>query len=182
MYNEWVMGFVVPENVVTHFHVRPGDRVGDFGAGSGHFTKALARTVGGDGKVFAVEIQKQLAEGIAEMARTAHLQNIEIVWGDLEAPGGIKLANDSLDAGVLSNTLFQIEDKDTACAEMARVLRKGGKLFIIDWTESFGGMGPAPEAVVPEAAVKECATKNGLQFERTFPAGEHHYGLAFRKA
>lgn len=175
------MGFVVPENAVTHFHLREGDRVGDFGAGSGHFIRPLSKAVGSEGRVFAIDIQKQLVENIANMARSEHLKNVEVLWGDIEAEGGIKLTDGTLDAGMLSNTLFQIEDKQTSLSEMARVLRKGGKFFVIDWTESFNHMGPEPDAIVSEEDVKNLLIECGFSFERTFEAGEHHYGLAFRR-
>lgn len=175
------MGFVIPENVVTHFHLREGDRIGDFGAGSGHFTRPLSKAVGSEGRVFAIDIQKQLVENIATMARSEHLKNVEVLWGDIEAEGGIKLTDGTLDAGVLSNTLFQIEDKQTSLNEMARVLRKGGKFFVIDWSESFGNMGPVSDSIVSEEDAKKILTECGFSFERAFEAGEHHYGLAFRR-
>ncbi len=176
------MAFIVPDVVATHFHVRFGDRVADLGAGSGHFTRALSRLVGPEGKVFAIEIQKQLAESIALMARKERLSNVEPIWGDLEAIGGTKISDSTLDAAVISNTLSMLEDKATALKECARILRKGGKLLIIDWADSFGGLGPASNMIVSEASAKELPLSTGFVFERGFPAGEHHYGLSFRKS
>ena len=68
--------------------------------------------------------------------------NVSPVWCDLEEVNGIKLPNDSLDVGILINTLFQLEEKTVALTEMRRVLKRDGVLHIIDWTESFGGLGP----------------------------------------
>ncbi len=179
--NTPAMRFIIPEQAVTHFHLRDGDRVGDFGAGSGFFEKALSRAVGASGRVFAFEIQKPLVERIAEISRTEHLSNIEVMWCDLEVAGGCKIADGTLDAGVMANALFQIEDKATALAEVKRVLRSGGKLFVLDWSESFGGMGPTPDAVLSEQAARDLLEAAGFVFERTFPVGEHHYGIAVRK-
>jgi ubiquinone/menaquinone biosynthesis C-methylase UbiE len=173
--------FVDPNSVTTHFHLHEGDKVGDFGAGTGFFIHALSKAVGSEGRVYAIEIQKSLVEKIGMTARDQHLSNIEPLWADLEALGGTKLADGILDAGILVNTLFQYEQKETALSEMARVIRKGGKCFIIDWTESFAGMGPHPNQVIDETAARTLAEGAGFVFERTFPSGEHHYGLAFRK-
>ena len=41
--------FVVPEVVSTHFHIKEGDIVADFGAGSGFFLKILSKAVGSEG-------------------------------------------------------------------------------------------------------------------------------------
>lgn len=172
--------FVIPEVVSTHFHLRDGDVVADFGAGSGHFARVLSRLVG-PGKVYALEIQKNLVETVGDMARRENLGNVEVVWCDLEVEGGTKLRDGSLDAGIVVNSLFQFEDRAAAMQEMVRTLRSGGKLFVIDWSESFGGMGPAPSDILEEHDARSLAESAGLVFERTFDAGGHHYGLAFRK-
>ncbi len=176
------MAFMVPDAVATHFHVRHGDRVADLGAGSGHFTRALSRLVGSQGKVFAVEIQRQLAEGIVEMARTERLANVESIWGDLETVGGTKIAQGSLDAALLSNTLSMTEDRGAVLDEVRALLRPGGKLLIVEWSDSAGGLGPAGGMVLTEPEMRALAEKHSYVFERTFPAGDHHYGLSFRAA
>jgi ubiquinone/menaquinone biosynthesis C-methylase UbiE len=175
------MDFVVPQNAVSHFHLLKGDRVADIGAGSGHFSFALACAVAPDGRVFAIEIQKDLAKRIGEEARAKRVTNIEPMWADLESPRGVRLADGTLDAVVLANVLFQIGNRKQVLSEAARLLRAGGKLFIIDWTDSFGGMGPHADLVVPEDEAKKLGAYAGFNFTRTFPTGTHHYGLAFKK-
>lgn len=174
------MEFIVPEVVTAQFHLRPGDRVGDLGAGSGFFLQPLSRAVGSEGKVYAVEIQRTLAETLTNKLRTDGLSNVEVIWGDLEAMGGTKIKDGSLDAIVLSNTLSMIEDKATFLVECKRILRKGGKFILIDWSDSFGGMGPAPHMVVTAEAATTLLQDAGFKLERSFVAGGHHYGLAFR--
>lgn len=173
--------FVEPGAVVTHFHLREGDKVADFGAGSGHYMKPLAEAVGQSGAVYLCEIQKNLVDALGIRAGEEHLQNVHPIWCDFEASGGVKLADGTLDAGLLSNTLFQLTNRDASLQEVARTIRKGGKLFIIDWTDSFGGMGPDSEHVVSEEQARALAERAGFAFEQSFPTGEHHYGLAFRK-
>ena len=172
--------FVVPEVVVTNFHLRPGDKVADFGAGRGFFIKALSTQVGREGTVYALEIQKQLVEAIGELVRLEHLGNVSPIWCDIEELNGSKVPTDILDAAIVVNSLFQMEDKATALQEIKRTLRPGGKLFIIDWSESFGGLGPHPDQVLSEGAARAQVEQQGFVFERSFDAGDHHYGLAFR--
>ncbi len=173
--------FVQPEIVSTHFHIREGDKVGDFGAGSGFFSKVLSKLVGASGRVYACEIQKPLVDKLGLLVRSERLSNVEVLWCDVEASGGTKLADGLLDAGVLVNTLFILENKEVALREIARVMRKGGKFFLIEWTESFGGIGPHPSHVVHETTARSLAEAAGFSFERSFPAGDHHYGISFRK-
>lgn len=173
--------FVVPDIVTSHFHLNAGDLVADFGAGSGFFLKPLSKAVGDEGRVFACDIQKGLVEKIGDYIRLQGLGNVHPLWCDLEEPNGIKISTGELDAAILVNTLFLIEQKDTAITEMGRTLRSGGKFFVIDWTDSFGGMGPQPAQVVPPSDTVALCESNGFVFEREYPTGDHHYGLAFRK-
>jgi SAM-dependent methyltransferase len=173
--------FVIPDVVSTHFHLREGELVADYGAGSGFFLQTLSRSVGESGRVFACEIQKQLVEKLADNARVLGLNNIHPLWCDLEEENGIKIGTGELDAAILVNTLFLIEDKEATAKEIARTIRSGGKFFVIDWTESFAGMGPQPGHVVPEVNATALFESHGFVLDTNFPAGDHHYGLAFRK-
>jgi ubiquinone/menaquinone biosynthesis C-methylase UbiE len=173
--------FIEPEAVVSHLHLKSGDIIADFGAGSGFFLSPLSAAVGPQGRVFACEIQKNLVEALTEYARARNLGNVQPLWCDLEEPGGIKLADGQLDAALLINTLFLIEDKDAAVTEMLRTVRRGGSFFVIDWTESFGGMGPQSAQVVTATATTDLFESHHCSLEREFAAGDHHYGLAFRK-
>ncbi len=173
--------FVMPDVVTTHFHLKEGDLVADFGAGSGFFLPVLAKAVGNTGRVYACEIQKGLVEKLGELTRLQNLSNVHPLWCDLEEPNGIKIATGELDAAILVNTLFLLEDKVASIQEMGRTIRSGGKFFVIDWTESFSGMGPQPEHVITAAAATALIEANGFVLDREFPTGDHHYGLAFRK-
>ena len=173
--------FVEPGVVSTHFHLREGDTVADFGAGSGYFMEVLAELVGKTGVVYACEIQKELSIKLGEQARSKGLTQVSALWSDVEELGGSKIPDGVLDAAVVVNTFFQFEDKATALQEISRTMRSGGKLFIIDWSESFNGLGPQPEQVVSEADAKAHAEEQGFVFEHSFDAGDHHYAIALRK-
>lgn len=173
--------FMNPQAVLSHFHLHQGDVVADFGAGSGHYLKALSLAVGTAGSVYACEIQKGLVEKITKRIGEERLSNTHALWCDLEKIGGTKLKDELLDSGILMNTLFIIEDKEAAFAEMHRVIRKGGNLFVVEWSDSFGGVGPHPSHVVTEDMAKSLIGEHGFTFERDFPAADHHYGLVFRR-
>ncbi len=173
--------FVVPDVAATHFHLREGDVVADFGAGSGYFIPTLARLVGSTGRVYACEIQRNLLDKIGDLARSNGLAQVQPLWADVEVIGGSKIPDGALDVALMVNTYFQFEARATALAEVARTLRSGGKFFLIDWSDSFGGLGPQPAQVVPQAVAQAETESCGFVFEHSFDAGDHHYGLAFRK-
>jgi ubiquinone/menaquinone biosynthesis C-methylase UbiE len=172
--------FLVPDVVASHFHVREGDLIADFGAGSGHFTSVLARATGPTGRVIACEIQKPLVEKIGVAARQTGLSNIDVLWCDIAIAGGIPLYDDVLDSGGLFNTFFQIEDKAIAVKELRRVIRPGGVIHIIEWSDSGGGIGPTLEQIVDKPELCAWFEADGFMLEREYPAGAHHYGVTFR--
>jgi ubiquinone/menaquinone biosynthesis C-methylase UbiE len=175
-----LMKFVIPDVVTSQFHLREGDTVADFGAGSGFFLKVLSTTVGLQGRVLACEIQKNLVEKLGDTARMQGLQNIEPLWCDIEETNGSKITDGALDAGILVNTLYQLEERETAAVEIRRALRLGGKLMVVDWTETVLGLGPTVDRLINREDCLALFESHGFLFERDFPAGEHHYGVAFR--
>ena len=173
--------FVDPAIVSTHFHIREGDTVADFGAGSGYFMDTLAQKVGTQGILYLCEIQKELSVKLGDMARSKGLAQVRPVWCDVEDHEGSKIPDGELDVAILVNTFFQFENKETALKEIMRTLRSGGKLFVVDWSESFNGLGPQPGHVVSEIQTKEMAEQVGFIYEHSFDAGDHHYAVALRK-
>ncbi len=172
--------FLKPEESVDSFGLREGDIVADFGAGMGAYAYLAAKRVGETGKVFAVDVQKELLASVKNGAALQGLKNIEIVWGDVEIVGGSKLKDGLADAVICANVLFQAEGKEGLAAEVKRVLKTGGRAIVIDWRETFGGMGPAKDHVVPRGEAKRIFEGAGLAFSEEIPAGKYHYGLIFR--
>lgn len=173
--------FSDPENNINQFGLAPGMQVADFGSGSGFYTMAIAKVVSPGGKVFAVDIQKDLLQKLKNGANQNKLHNIDIVWGDLEHLGGTKLRESSLDAVTVCNLLFQIENKDALCLEIKRILRTNGRVLVVDWAGSFSGVGPQEADVVSKLKVTDIFQDHGFTLDREISAGAQHYGLIFRK-
>lgn len=173
--------FSAPEKNIEQLHLVDDQVVADFGAGSGAYTLAAAQAMHGTGKVFAIDVQKDLLTRLQNTCAHEHLGNVSFIWGDLEKPGGTKLHDGSCDVVILSNVLFQALDKVALIEEARRVLRPGGLLLLIDWTGSFNNMGPTQAQVFPEAEGRKIAEESGFLFDRSINAGNYHYGLVMRK-
>lgn len=171
--------FSSPRESVLQLGLREGMKVGDFGAGTGHYARTAAAIVGHGGRVYAIDVQEDVLKHLKLNAHEHHQGIIETVWGDLETLGGTHLRDASLDAIILANVLFQIEHRDTLLAEMKRVLKSGGKLMLVDWAGSYGGIGPAQSQVVSERAAEALFIEKGFHKVKSFRAGPHHYGIVF---
>ncbi len=176
------MPFSDPKTVVNHFNLAEGMVVADFGAGSGAYTLVMARRVGSTGRVYAIDVQKELLARLSREAKAGQLfkvTNIEVIWSDLERLGGSKLADQLVDFVLMANLLFQITAKYTLALEAKRILKPDGRLAVIDWQDSFGGLGPPASQVIRPEEAKKIMAQAGFRFLKDFPAGDHHYGLMF---
>lgn len=154
-------------------------KVGDFGTGTGHYARAAAAVIGPSGRVYAIDIQENVLKHLKINTHQHHRSLVETIWGDIEKPGGTRLRDASLDAAILANTFFQIENRFGLLAELKRVLKPGGKLLVVDWAGSYGGMGPTPEKVVPEHETEAFFINSGFHKVKSLRAGPHHYGIVF---
>lgn len=170
--------FAHPKRNVEALGIESNMRVADFGAGSGAYVLAIAERLPG-GTVYAVDIQRDLLRRIHNDAQRRGYANVEIVWADLETPRASKFADASIDRVLISNLLFQVSDKDVVVREARRIVKANGSVAIIDWSDSFKGMGPAKGDVVKKEAALSLAAKAGLKLKKEFEAGAHHYGCIF---
>ena len=153
-----------------------GMKVVDIGAGSGFYSIEAARKVGVGGRIYAVDVQKDMLERLKGIAETQGIMNIEVVWGNAEKIGGTKLREGIADRVISSNILFQVEKPDDFALEIKRLLKPRGKILVIDWSQT-SQLGP--QSVFPEAKAKTLFEKAGFMLEQSFNAGDHHYGLVF---
>lgn len=172
--------FAHPVRNIAALGIEPGMVVLDFGAGSGAYVLAMAEAMDGSGRVYALDVQRDLLRRIRAEAQHRGFDNVAIIWADAEQPEASKLADASVDLVLISNLLFQIEAKMNVLLEAHRILRPRGKLAVIDWLDSFGGMGPHRRDVVPKESARSLAEQAHFALEKEFEAGAHHYGLIFR--
>ncbi|MDP1625200.1 MAG: methyltransferase domain-containing protein [bacterium] len=173
--------FSNPERNVEEAGLSDGNIVADLGAGSGFYSLAAAKAVAPTGKVYAVDVQRDLLDRLKKEAQRQHIRNIDVIAGDLEKLGGSKIRDVSVDACIASNILFMLEDKKTFFLEAKRILKQKGKFMLIEWSGSFGQIGPHPGHVVYKDDAMKLAHETGFAFDREFTAGAHHYGMIFRK-
>ena len=175
------MPFADPTENLKYLNIREGWRVADLGTGSGFYAIGLAKRVGDSGRVYAIDVQKELLTKLTNRAKEDHLNNLEIIWADIDELGGTKMPDSSLDAVVISNVLFQSENKENLTLEALRILKTGGEALVMDWVDSYGGLGPESSSIFKSGEAETLFTKNGFALVKNFDAGEHHWGLLLKK-
>jgi ubiquinone/menaquinone biosynthesis C-methylase UbiE len=171
------MGFINPKQILSeHLQLKRNMLAADFGCGSGEWAIALAQALE-NGKVYAIDLLDEPLSSVRSKARINHLENIEVVKSDVEKLIPRLLAN-SLDLVLMSNLLFQVNDRKEIFGEANRVLKTGGKVLAIDWKKD-ARMGPSQKISADE--VKQLAREAGFAIVSEFPAGNFHFGIVFEK-
>ncbi len=173
--------FSDPVKNVEQSGIIPGMDIADLGSGSGLYSIEAAKELMATGRVYAIDTQKELLSKLKNEAVRQGLYNLEVIWGDIEKINGTKLRDASIDLVFLCNVLFQLEDKENIVKEVKRILKPAGRILIVDWTDSFGGIGPKPEMVVTKEFAMDTFEAQGFHLDREIRAGSHHYGLIYKK-
>ena len=173
--------FSNPQKNLLQTGISKGTVVADLGCGAGYYSILVAYLVGKDGLVYAVDSNKDLISKVAKEAKEEGLKNVRAIVGNIEKNGGTNLANESVDLCLMTNVAFALENKKEAILEAKRIIKKKGRMLFIEWSDSFGGIGPHSDHVFKEDEAKKLFEEVGLDFVQNIDAGEHHYGLIYRK-
>ena len=128
------IGFLKPQ---------PGETVLDLGSGAGLDAFLAARHVGPNGRVIGVDMTPAMLEKARANAAQLGLAQVEFREGRLEA---LPVADASVDAVTSNCVINLVPDKAAVFAEVARVLKPGGRLVISDIILD----GPLPPAVAQD--------------------------------
>ena len=170
------------DKILAKISISERQKVAELGCGNfGFFVFPLARLVGKQGVVYAVDILKEALREIKTQAESYNLKQIKPVWSDLEVFKATKIETESLDSATLINVLSQLNKKLGALKEASRLIKVGGKILVIDWKSEDIPLGPSPEKRINEKELEDISSKLGLKINEKFEAGPYHYGLVLTK-
>jgi ubiquinone/menaquinone biosynthesis C-methylase UbiE len=169
-------GFLNPKEVLNQLEIKEGMVAADFGSGSGGWAIPLAKRLK-NGKVYALDIQEEMLSALKGKAEIENIFNIETKKADVGENTGLK--SDSVDLVLLTNLLFQNENKEKIILEAKRTLKSGGQILAVDWLEG-ASLGPKGGRVSAEE-VKKIAREAGLKIQKEFPASVFHWALILSK-
>jgi demethylmenaquinone methyltransferase/2-methoxy-6-polyprenyl-1,4-benzoquinol methylase len=126
---------------VQHANARPGHVILDLAGGTGDLAREFARIVGERGQVVLADINAAMLEhGRRRLVDAGIAGNVELAQVDAEA---LPFADNTFDRISIAFGLRNITDKDGALAEMHRVLKPGGKVLILEFSQPSSAIKPA---------------------------------------
>lgn len=173
--------FADPAAIVDQLSIGAGNKVADFGCGSGFFSFEFAKRVGAEGMVYALDILPSALEAVASRAKVLNLTNITTKRANLERDNGSGLAPQSIDWVVTKDILFQNKHKDVMLREVARVLKPGGHALLMEWSPTETLVGPEAELRISPEQLRTLVEAAHLVVEKELNVGGFHYAFVVKK-
>jgi ubiquinone/menaquinone biosynthesis C-methylase UbiE len=148
---------------MTALALKPGERVADIGAGSGYFTVRLAKAVGPNGLVWAIDIEPALLDHIEKRLEEEKVRNVRVKLVPEDDP---QLPAGSVDTILLVHTYTYLQDRSEYAKKLRTALAPGGRVVIIDYIPTSWEKrpwGPLPHQQVSRETVDAEMAPAGLK-------------------
>src|SRR5437764_1535086 len=119
-----------PELALPALQIKAGDAVADIGAGSGYYTRRLAKLVGDKGVVYAVDIQQEMLDLLTNKMAELSIHNVKAVLGDVKDP---KLPGTSVDLALLVDVYHEFDYPYEMIQGICAALKPGGRIAFIEF-------------------------------------------------
>ena len=130
-------GWQLPDKVIESLDLQPGYHVADIGAGGGYFTFILTDAVGPTGKVYAVDVEQEITEQLADRVAEENHFNVVVILGEFEDP---LLPDETIDLVFLCNTYHHIENRADYFSDLKTDLKSDGRVVVIDMKDDLTGI------------------------------------------
>ncbi len=164
--------------LVQELHLAPGMRVADVGAGTGFVSRRIARAVGPQGRVEAVDVQPEMIERLTERARRENLLQIHPVLGTVD---DVRLPPESVDMAIMVDVYHELEHPYEMLASIVRALRPGGRVVFVEYRAEDPQVPIKPLHKMSVEQVNREALVLPLRFERVAEPLPWQHIIVFRK-
>lgn len=152
------------ERVIRALEIEPGQRLADVGAGTGLFSRPLARAAGQGGVVYAVDINPELLSHIEETAKREGIRNIRTVLAMEDDPQ----IPEPVDLIFLCDTLHHIDNRAGYMKTLRRYLRADGRIAIVDFARN------SPH-IIPSMKYSLTELEDWMEAAGYEPVGRHEF-------
>ena len=167
-----------PQKLMLHVPIMPYQEVADIGAGEGRIAISMAKFLH-DGKVVAVDIDKEKIAVLKETAKATHLTNVEAKM--VSEGKRLPLKNQSVDGVVFSMMLHHVDDPKFILSEARRILKDSGWLAVLELHKREDVEGHPLEERLDETDAKAMLFEHEFRYRGRHDIDERYYLLVARK-
>ena len=145
--------------------LKPGMVLCDLGCGNGYWTLPMARDVGPEGKVYAVDIQKEMLQKLNVRAAKFDLKNIVPTLGTVDNP---KLPVGEIDLLLMVDVYHEFSHPESMLWEIRRSLTPTGVVALLEYREEDPTVPIKPKHKMSKSQIMKEYEKNGFKLVREF--------------
>ena len=119
-----------PELLLPALKLKPGDTVADIGAGTGYYTRRLAKLVGDKGTVYAVDIQQEMLDLLTNKMAELKIRNVRPILGTITDPN---LPARSVDLILMVDVYHEFDYPYEMAKSLCRALKPGGRMVFVEF-------------------------------------------------
>ena len=164
--------------VVPALKLKRGDMVADIGCGSGYYTRRLAKAVGTNGTVFAVDIQPEMLELLTNKFAAEMIFNVKPVLGTIADP---KLPRGSVDLILMVDVYHEFDHPFEMVEAMCRSLKPGGRMVFVEFRAEDANVPIKAVHKMSEAQVRKEMSVHPLEWIETVGTLPQQHMIMFRK-
>ena len=136
-----------PDRFLADFDIAPGATVADLGAGPGFFTLPLAKRVGPNGRVYAIDVAPEMIARLQAHSLPAYVEAL------LSEESRIPLPDGCVDVALLAFVLHELDNPQAFLTDVRRAMRPDGRLIVLEWVRQDEELGPPlGERIAPETS------------------------------
>ena len=166
------------EVLVEQLNLKPGEIVADIGAGTGYFSRRLARKVGVTGKVLAVDVQPEMLTLLTNTMGAIGISNIVPILGSVTDP---KLPAASVDTVLMVDMYHEFDFPFEIMEAICRSVKPGGRLVFVEYRGEDPAVPIKPLHKMTEVQVKREMSVLPLDWVQTIEVLPRQHIIIFRK-
>ena len=164
--------------LLASLKVKPGDAVADIGAGTGYYTRRLAKLVGPQGIVYAEDIQPEMLVLLTNKLAQTGLTNVRPILGTITDP---KLPRASVDMILMVDVYHEFDHPYEMTAAMVDALKPGGRMIFVEFRGEDPKVAIKPVHKMTEAQVRKEMAVFPLEWVETLDELPLQHIIIFRK-
>lgn len=145
--------------------LKPGMVVCDLGCGNGYWTLPMARKVGEEGKVYAVDIQREMLQKLRQRADRYSVKNIQPVLGAIDDP---KIPENEIDLLLMVDVYHEFSHPESMLWEIRRSLTPTGVIALLEYREEDPTVPIKPLHKMSKRQILKEYQANGLKLVREY--------------